>query len=44
MLSKLADENDAEFFGHLDHETLGTVEQAMKGIVRRQGLRQRPIE
>jgi len=43
-LSALADENDAEFFGHLDAAERATVEAVMKEIVRMMGLRTVPIE
>jgi len=43
VLAALADENDREFFGHLDPATWATIETAMKEIVRRQGLRSVPV-
>ncbi|MCW2239850.1 MarR family winged helix-turn-helix transcriptional regulator [Azospirillum canadense] len=43
-LSALADRNDAEFFGHLDPGERVVIEEAMKGIVRRLGLRSVPVE
>nr|WP_211114533.1 MarR family transcriptional regulator [Azospirillum rugosum] len=43
-LSALADRNDAEFFGHLAPSERAVIEEAMKGIVRRLGLRSIPIE
>jgi DNA-binding MarR family transcriptional regulator len=43
-LAALADENDAEFFGHLDRDTRRTIETAMKEIVQRQGLRTVPVD
>ncbi len=44
ILSSLAEANDTEFFGHLDPTTRGTIEAAMKEIVRGQGLRAIPVE
>jgi DNA-binding MarR family transcriptional regulator len=38
-LSALADENDAEFFGHMTQAERETVERAMKDIVERRGLK-----
>ena len=43
-LATLADENDQEFFAHLDTETRETVAAAMKDIVRRKGLRGAPVD
>lgn len=43
-LSALADRNDAEFFGHLDPAERVRIEEALKGIVRRMGLRSIPVE
>lgn len=43
-LSALADRNDAEFFGHLDPADRTRIEEALKGIVRRMGLRSIPVE
>ena len=43
-LAALADENDAEFFAHLDAEARVTIASAMKDIVRRKGLRAAPID
>ncbi|QCO18232.1 MarR family transcriptional regulator (plasmid) [Azospirillum brasilense] len=43
-LSTLADRNDAEFFGHLDPAERRRIEDALKGIVRRMGLRSVPID
>jgi DNA-binding MarR family transcriptional regulator len=43
-LSALADRNDEEFFGHLKPAERAAIEAAMKGIVRRQGLRTVPID
>lgn len=43
-LSALADRNDAEFFGHLAPGERAVIEEAMKGIVRRLGLRSVPVE
>jgi DNA-binding MarR family transcriptional regulator len=43
-LSALADQNDAEFFGHLTPAGRATIEAAMKDVVRRLGLRSVPVE
>lgn len=43
-LAALADENDAEFFGHLNEAERTTIGDAMKDIVRRQGLRAVPVD
>jgi DNA-binding MarR family transcriptional regulator len=43
-LAALADENDEEFFAHLDPAARQTIAAAMKDIVRRQGLRTVPID
>ncbi|MDQ2101074.1 MarR family winged helix-turn-helix transcriptional regulator [Azospirillum isscasi] len=43
-LSALADRNDAEFFGHLDTADRARIEEALKEIVRRMGLRSVPVE
>lgn len=43
-LAALADANDAEFFGHLGAAARGTIEQAMREIVRRQGLKSVPMD
>jgi DNA-binding MarR family transcriptional regulator len=43
-LAALADENDEEFFAHLDPSARQTIAAAMKDIVRRQGLRTVPID
>lgn len=42
-LSALADANDAEFFDHLDAKTRQVIEDAMKQIVERRGIRTVPI-
>jgi DNA-binding MarR family transcriptional regulator len=44
QLAALADQNDAEFFGHLDPAARAQIEQAMKEIVRRRGLRAMPVD
>jgi DNA-binding MarR family transcriptional regulator len=44
QLSALADQNDAEFFGHLTPAERAAVERAMKDIVRKLGLREMPID
>lgn len=43
-LSALADQNDAEFFGHLKPGERAMLEGAMKEIVRRRGLRAAPVD
>ena len=43
-MSALADRNDAEFFGHLDPAERARVEDTLKGVVRRMGLRSVPID
>ncbi|QCN98570.1 MarR family transcriptional regulator (plasmid) [Azospirillum argentinense] len=43
-LSALADRNDADFFGHLDPAERARIEDTLKGIVRRMGLRSIPID
>jgi DNA-binding MarR family transcriptional regulator len=43
-LAALADRNEEEFFACLDRSTRGTIEAAMKEIVRRQGLRAVPVD
>ncbi len=42
-LSALADQNDAEFFAHLDAGERETVEGVFKTIVRRRGLKTIPV-
>jgi DNA-binding MarR family transcriptional regulator len=42
-LAALADRNDEEFFGHLTREDRAVVQNLMKDIVRRLGLRTTPI-
>jgi len=44
VLSALADLNDAAFFGHLAPAERDRIQDAMKDIVRRHGLRAVPIE
>jgi DNA-binding MarR family transcriptional regulator len=43
VLSALADQNDAEFFGHLKPAERAAIEHAMQEIVRRHGLRSVPV-
>jgi DNA-binding MarR family transcriptional regulator len=43
-LSVLADQNDAEFFGHLAPADRAVIERAMKGIVSRLGLQTKPLD
>ncbi len=43
-LSALADQNDAEFFGHLASEDRMTIQRLMVDIVRRLGLRGAPVD
>jgi DNA-binding MarR family transcriptional regulator len=42
-LSALADQNDAEFFGHLTSEERRSLERALKDIVMRRGLTSIPL-
>jgi DNA-binding MarR family transcriptional regulator len=44
VLAALADENDAEFFGHLEPEERARVMVIMREIVRRHGLRAAPVD
>jgi DNA-binding MarR family transcriptional regulator len=43
-LAALADDRDAEFFGHLSPEHRAIVADAMKGIVQRHSLKGVPVE
>lgn len=43
-LARLADENDAEFFGWLDPAERAAIQAAMQAIVRRRGLKTVPID
>jgi DNA-binding MarR family transcriptional regulator len=43
-LAKLADENDAVFFGHLSAKARAELVNTMKDIVRRQELREVPVD
>ena len=43
-LAAIADRNDAEFFGRLSPRERATIEDAMKGIVRRLGLKRQPVD
>ncbi|WP_172428468.1 MarR family winged helix-turn-helix transcriptional regulator [Azospirillum brasilense] len=43
-LSALADRNDLDFFGHLAPVERARIEDTLKGIVRRMGLRSIPID
>jgi DNA-binding MarR family transcriptional regulator len=43
-LSALADQNDAEFFGHLNRDERTMVETTMKEIVRRHAMRAAPVD
>lgn len=43
-LAAIADRNDAEFFGHLSPRERATIEDAMKDIVRRLGLKGQPVD
>lgn len=43
-LAALADQNDEEFFGHLDAAERARLAEAMKEIVRRRGLRSVPVD
>lgn len=44
ILTGLADQNDAEFFGHLDARDRGAVEALLREVVRRRGLRAVPVD
>jgi DNA-binding MarR family transcriptional regulator len=44
QLAALADQNDAEFFGHLAREDRAIIERIMKDIVRQRGLRTMPVD
>jgi DNA-binding MarR family transcriptional regulator len=43
-LATLADENDAEFFGHLTPEDRAVLERVLKGIVEKRGLQTVPVD
>jgi len=43
-LAAIADRNDAEFFGHLSQRERAAIEDAMKDIVRRLGLKGQPVD
>jgi DNA-binding MarR family transcriptional regulator len=43
-LAKLADDNDAEFFGHMSARERAAIEAAMREIVRRRGLDAVPVD
>jgi len=43
-LAKLADQNDAEFFGHLTAADRAAMMRAMQDIVRRHGLHTSPVD
>jgi len=43
-LAELADRNDEEFFGHLTPAARRSLEEAMKDLVRRHGLKAAPVE
>jgi len=43
-LAALADQNDAEFFGHLSDEKRNALVESMKEIVRRHGLKDIPTQ
>ncbi|WP_247889774.1 MarR family winged helix-turn-helix transcriptional regulator [Azospirillum brasilense] len=43
-LSALADLNDLDFFGHLDPAERGRIEETLRGIVLRMGLRSIPVD
>jgi DNA-binding MarR family transcriptional regulator len=43
-LAALADQNDVAFFGHLDAAEQEKIKHAMRGIVRRHGLRSVPVD
>lgn len=43
-LAALADQNDAEFFGHLHADERQRIEAAMREVVRRHGLKAVPVD
>lgn len=43
-LAALADENDAEFFGHLSDAERRALEATMKNIARRHGIKTHPVD
>lgn len=43
-LAALADRNDAEFFGHMTKAECKALEETMKDLVRRHGLRSMPVD
>jgi DNA-binding MarR family transcriptional regulator len=43
-LAAIADRNDSDFFGHLSLRERATIEDAMKAIVRRLGLKGQPVD
>lgn len=43
-LAALADENDEEFFAHLEPAARETIDRAMRDVVRRKGLRAAPVD
>jgi DNA-binding MarR family transcriptional regulator len=44
VLSALADQNDAEFFGHLGASDRRSLEATMKAILKRKGFRAVPVD
>lgn len=44
VLAKLADENDAEFFGHLSKEQQASFAKVLRDIVERQGWKDVPVQ
>ncbi len=44
VLARLADENDREFFGHLQPEELNQLVGVLRDIVRRQGWKNVPVD
>jgi DNA-binding MarR family transcriptional regulator len=43
-LARLADENDAEFFGHLSKRAQSELLEALRGLVRHHGLESVPVD
>jgi DNA-binding MarR family transcriptional regulator len=43
VLAKLADENDREYFGHLDPSQSAALAQILQGLVRRHGWKDVPV-
>jgi len=44
ILAQLADENDREFFGHLEPDEKASLVNLLQGIVRRHGWKDQPVD